>query len=759
VNAPHPPWDGIVTVVGTPAPHDSAALHVAGEAAYTDDLPEPRGMLHAAIGVSPHAHGTIERLALDAVQRAPGVVAVLTAADLDLAPARPRLPWISGDMARPWLATDRVRFVGEPVAVVVSETAVQGEDAAELVIVDYDPLDVVTDPEAALAGEGVVIHGDTNLACEFLQDSPDADLFAGCEVVVSGRVVNQRLAAAPLEGRAAAAVWGGERLTMWLSTQAAHGARGAVAGALGLDADGVRVIAPDVGGGFGAKIAPYPEEILVGWLARHLDRPVRWVESRTENMLALGHGRDHVHHFTIGGSRDGRIEAYRLDVLANGGAYPTMAGFLPTFTRMMAPGTYDIARVETNARTVATNTMSVEAYRGAGRPEATATIERAVDQFAAELGMDPVEVRRRNLLAAHAEPHTTPTGATYDAGDYLGALDAALAAAGYDDLRAEQARRLADGADRWLGIGVSTYVEITAGGGAPVEYGSVRMQPDGRALVLTGASPHGQGLHTAIATLVSEQLGISPDLVDVVHGDTDLVPRGGGTMGSRSMQLGGAAAHVAAVELVELAKSAAADELEASRDDIVLEDGRFQVVGTPAVSRTWAELAAATELVVERDFKAPGPTFPFGAHVAVVEVDPATGKVELVRLVACDDAGVIVNPLLAEGQRHGGIAQGAAQALWEEFRYDDDGNPLTSTFADYAIVSAAELPSFELVDHVTPTSYNPLGAKGIGESGTIGSTPAVQSAVVDALAHLGVRHVDMPCTPEKVWTAISSATA
>jgi carbon-monoxide dehydrogenase large subunit len=745
-----------VSILGTLVVRREDPALISGGARYIANLRD--GGLEHALAVtyvrSPVAHAAIGSIDTSEAAAMPGVVAVLTAEDLDIAAPRPRLPWVPAEMARPWLATGRVRFVGEPVAVVVSETPVQGEDAAELVVVDYDPLDVVVDPEAALEPSAPLLHGGTNLACEFLQESPDPELFAGCEVVVSGRTVNQRLAAAPLEGRAAAATWDGGRLTMWLSTQNAHGARNAVAGALGLDRGDVRLIAPDVGGGFGAKIAPYPEEVLVAWLARRLGRPVRWVESRTEDMLALGHGRDQVHTFTIGGTRDGRIEAYRLDILADAGAYPTMAGFLPTFTRLMAPGTYDIARVETNARVVVTNTMSVESYRGAGRPEATAAIERAVDHFAAEIGMDPVEVRRRNLLATHSEPHTTPTGATYDAGDYRGALDAVLAAAGYDDLRAEQARRLADGADRWLGIGVSTYVEITAGGGKPVEYASVRMQPDGRALVLTGASPHGQGLHTALALLVADRLGISPDEVDVVHGDTDVVPRGQGTMGSRSMQLGGAAAHAAAVELVEVAKAVAADELEASVADIVMEDGRFSVAGTPSISRSWTDLAAVSELVVEQDFEAPGPTFPFGAHLAVVEVDPETGKVDLVRMVACDDAGVIVNPTLADGQRHGGIAQGAAQALWEEFRYDEDGNPLTSTFADYAIVSAAELPSFELVGHVTPTTYNPLGAKGIGESGTIGSTPAVQSAVVDALAHLGVRHVDMPCTPERVWAAI-----
>ncbi len=664
-------------------------------------------------------------------------------------------------MSRHVLAADIVRHVGEPVAIVVAETSAQGEDAAELVIVDYDPLDAIVDPERALDPDAPLLFdaAGTNLACEFLQEEPSADLFAGCDVVVSGRMVNQRLAACPLEGRASAAVWDGGRLTHWISNQAPHLAAGYLSGTLGVDRDDVRVITPDVGGGFGAKIFPSVEDVLTAWVARRLDRPARWTETRSENMVAMGHGRDHVHTFTIGGSRDGHVTAYRLDILANAGAYPANAAFLPTFTRMMAPGTYDIDRVETNARVVVTNTMSVEAYRGAGRPEATAAIERAIDMFAAEIGMDAAEVRRRNLIANDAFPFRSKGGATYDAGDYVGALDAALEAAGYDDLRAEQARRRSAGDGPLLGIGVSTYVEITGGGGQPREYAAVDVETDGTIVARTGSSPHGQGLATAFATLVADRLGVDPERITVVHGDTALVPRGEGTMGSRSLQAGGSALVVASEQLVDAARELAADDLEADLADVVMDVGRFHVVGTPAIALDWADLAAAHpgELAVELDYKAEAATFPFGAHVAVVEVDPETGKVTLTRLVACDDAGAILNPMLAEGQRMGGIAQGAAQAMLEEFVYDGDGNPLTASFADYSVISAAELPSFELVTRETPTPNNVLGAKGIGESGTIGSTPAVQSAVVDALAHLGVRHVDMPTSPERVWRAINSA--
>ena len=774
-----------MSMMGTRVVRKEDPALLRGRGRYTGDLhgvqpegPDLDGMVELVFVRSTIAHAMVTGIDTSDAVAADGVIAVFSAADVDLAPMRAAMPWVPPMMFRTWLATDRVRFVGEPVAIVVAETLGQAVDAAELVIVDYEPLDVVVDPELALSGEVRLFDHDSNIAAEFRDAVPDAvpdmaapvvsatPLFEGCDVVVEGRMVNQRVAAAPLEGRVSVASWSEETgLTQWFSNQGVHGAMRAFRTALGLEAGRLRLIAPDVGGGFGAKINPYPEDILTGWVARRLGRPTRWVESRSENMVGLGHGRDQIHRFAIGGTRDGRVLAFRNEIIANAGAYPTMAAFLPTFTRMMASGTYDIARIETTAIAVVTNTTPVEAFRGAGRPEATATIERAMDLFAAELGMDAIEVRRRNLIAADRFPFTTPAGATYDVGDYAGALDAVLDAAGYDDLRRQQAERraVATGGsdDRLLGIGVSTYVEITAGGGPPTEYGSVRVEADGSATVLTGSSSHGQGHETVWSTLVADRLGIDPGRITVLHGDSTLVPRGGGTMGSRSLQLGGVAVHNASVELVERACGIAAELLEAAAEDVVLDTdgGRFHVQGVPARSLGWTDLAVEhlDELAVETDFTAAGPTYPFGAHVAVVEIDAGTGKVELIRMVCCDDAGVIINPLLADGQRHGGIAQGIAQALTEEIRYDSEGTPLTSNFADYGIVSACELPAFELVGHVTPTPFNPLGAKGIGESGTIGSTPAVQSAVIDALAHLGVRHIDMPCTPERVWRAITGA--
>ena len=740
---------------------DPRFLTVGG--AYTADLRDPLldGALHATYVRSTLAHAEIRSVEIADALDLPGVVDVVTGADVDLDPMPPSPPLFPPAMSRPLLATDRVRFVGEPVAVILSETAAQGIDAAEAVWVDLEPLPVVVDPEAARDAE-VLLFPDagTNVAIEFGSTTDDS-LFDGCEVVVTERLSYPRVAGAPLEGRSAAAAWDADgRLHAFVSTQHAHGVRDALAGTYGLDPSMVRVVAPDVGGGFGPKIGAYPEERLLPWLARRSGRPVRWAETRTENMIAMGHGRGQVQRVTIGGRRDGTVEAYRLEVLQDSGAYPNLGAFLPYFTRMMSPGTYAIERVECTSVSVLTNTMSTVAYRGAGRPEATAAIERAMDLFAAEIGLDPAEVRRRNLVAPFDAPHTTPSGATYDSGDYGGALDAVLVAAGYDELRAEQARRRAAGDPVALGIGVSTYVEITAGPSAGREFARIEVGADG-ATVFTGSSPHGQGHHTAFAMLASDALGIPMEQIRVVHGDTDLVARGDGTMGSRSLQLGGAAVTKVAAAVVDRAREVAAGLLEAAVDDVVLDtdNGRFHVAGVPAVHRSWGEVTEAAGGLVEADgdFVADQPTFPFGAHVAVVEVDTETGDVRLHRMVACDDAGRIVNPLLADGQRHGGIAQGVAQALYEEVRFDADGNPQTSNLADYAMISAAELPSFELVDHATPTWVNPLGAKGIGESGTIGSTPAVQSAVVDALAHLGVRHVDVPCSPERVWEAIRSA--
>ncbi|HEY1634798.1 MAG TPA: xanthine dehydrogenase family protein molybdopterin-binding subunit [Acidimicrobiales bacterium] len=728
---------------------------------YVDDL-KLDGAARVTYVRSTSAHARILSIDVDEARSAPGILTVVTAADVDLEPAPLEMPLLNQQMGQPWLARDVVRYVGEAVVAIVSETQAQGADAAELVLVDYEPLPVLVDPEEAIDSSTLLHPGaGTNVSFE-LQFGRDESLFDDCEVVVRQRMNNQRVAPCPLEVRAVAARWEDDgRLTQWSSTQAPHSVRDALAQTYGLFEDEVHVISPDVGGGFGAKIGGYPDELLVAWLARRVGRPLKWTETRSESMVALGHGRAQLQDIEIGGSRDGTITAYRLTALQDSGAYPRFGAVLPFMTRTMAPGTYTIPKVEFNSRSTVTNTTPVVSYRGAGRPEATAAIERAVDLFAAEIGMDPAELRRRNLVPAGEFPFTTPVGTTYDIGDYSRALDLALDASGYAELRKEQARRRDAGEVRQLGIGVSVYVEITNGvpGG---EYAAVEVHENGTAVVRTGTSPHGQGHVTSWAMLASDALGIPIDSIEVVHGDTDVVPRGVGTFGSRSLQVGGVAAHQAAGLVVDKARQLAAKLLEADPADVVLDKvgQRFHVAGTPAVAKSWAELAREAGsgpdgLSAETDFTPPGATFPFGSHVAVVEVDTETGKVTLERLVAVDDAGRILNPLLAEGQIQGGLAQGAAQALLEQVVYDEDGNPVTANLADYTFVSAAEVPSFETTPMETPTPVNELGAKGIGESGTIGSTPAVQNAVVDALSHFGVRHVDMPTTPERVWQAIN----
>jgi carbon-monoxide dehydrogenase large subunit len=734
-------------------------------AVYTDDLVDERltGAVHATFVRSPVAHARITGIDASAAVATAGVVAVLTGDDLGEVPEqKAMMPMYPPGMSQPLLARGVVRFVGEPVAVVLTDDRWSGEDAAELVAVDYEPLPAVVDPKDALTGE-VLLFPEVGTNVVLAQDAAeDPELFAGCEVVLTHEILNQRVAAAPLEVRAAAAVWDGGRLTLWMPNQGAQGSKSSVRGMLGLEDEAVRLITPDVGGAFGAKFGADVEHAVVALAARQVGRPVTWVETRSENMIAMPHGRAQVQTVTIGGDRDGRIRAYRLHVVQDAGAYPKFGALLPSLTSLMAPGVYDIPAVETSFSSVVTTTTPVGAYRGAGRPEATAAIERAVDLFAAEIGADPAEVRRRNLLPRFDEPHTTPTGALYDSGDYAAALDGVLAAADYAGLRAEQARRRERDDVRQLGIGLSVYVEITGGGaeaGGPKEDAEVEIHADGSATILTGTSPHGQGHSTVWAMLASEELGIPVERITVRWGDTDLVPKGGGTGGSRSLQLGGAAVRQAATELLELARQRAAEQLEVDPADLTVdrELGGLPVAGVPGAGVSYAQLAGAERLFVHTTFGQPGATYPFGAHVAVVEVDVESGKAELVRLVALDDAGTILNPLIAEGQRHGGLAQGAAQALLEEVLFDAEGNPTTSTFADYPIVSATEVPSFELVASETPTAYNPLGAKGIGEAGTIGSTPAVQNAVVDAVAHLGVRHVDMPTTPMRVWRAIREA--
>jgi len=546
-------------------------------------------------------------------------------------------------------------------------------------------------------------------------------------------------------------------VTLWCTTQRPHDTRDVVAAALEEPPDRVRVIAPAVGGGFGAKGSAYPEFVVAAWLARRLGRPVRWVETRTENLTNMTQGRDHVHDVELGLTSDGRFCWLRTKVTADVGAYPGIGALLPFFTMTMASGPYRIPVVDFESVSVITNKAPVFPLRGAGRPEATVSLERIVDLTAAELGMDPVELRRRNLLTSAEFPLTTPTGANMDSGDYARGLDLALETAGYEDLRAEQARRRARGDRKLLGIGVSVYVEVTAGG-LYQEFGSVTVERDGTVTVRVGTSPQGQGHVTAFSQILGEILGVAAERVRIICGDTAEVPTGQGTVASRSLQIGGSAVWTAANEVLDKARLLAAGILEAGVADIVVAPDGLAVAGVPARTVSWAELsAAAGGLAAETDFDQGEATYPFGAHVSVVEIDADTGDTRLLRHIAVDDCGRILNPLLVQGQVHGGIATGVSQALYEQSVYDADGNPRNTNFADYAMPAASELPRFETAHTQTPTPLNPLGAKGIGESGTIGSTPAVQSAVLDALEPLGITHLDMPYTPERVWRAIAAA--
>src|SRR6266536_2809730 len=640
----------MVTGIGAPVRRVEDPPLVTGSAHYTDDLPVP-GALHAAFVRSVMAHARIGVTDTAEAAAMPGVVAALTAADLDL----PLLPPGLGPagFARPPLAGEVVRFMGEAVAVVVAATREQALDAVEAVQVDYEPLPVVTDPVAALA--------------------------------------------------------------------------------------------------------------------RRLGRPVRYVESRSETMLTMTHGRGQLQQVELGATREGVITDLKVRIIADGGAYPGDASLMPGMTVRMLCGPYRIRRVEAHASTVATNSTPVAAYRGAGRPEATWLLERMVDLLAARLGLDPAEVRRRNLIQPDAVPYDTVAGARYDSGDYPAALERVLQRAGYERLRAEQAERRRRGDRLQLGIGLAAYVETTGFG---AELGGVTVERDGRVTVVTGTSPHGQGHETAWAQLAAGVLGVGLDQVRVVHSDTARVPSGSGTMASRSLQVGGSAVLRAGEQVLARGRELAAHLLEARVEDVVVHPGQgLGAAGAPATALSWAALAeaaadpahrppgadSAPALAAECSFEMPGSTYPFGAHLAVVEVDAETGLVRLLRHVAVDDSGRVLNPLLADGQVHGGIAQGVAQALFEEVRYDADGNNLTGTLASYRMPSAAELPSFETVRTETPSPLNPLGAKGIGESGTIGSTPAVHNAVVDALAPYGVTDLDMPATPERVWRAVETA--
>ncbi|MCI2976018.1 MAG: xanthine dehydrogenase family protein molybdopterin-binding subunit [Ferrimicrobium sp.] len=736
---------------------DPSLLRGEGRYVANLDLDDP---LFACFVTSPFAHARFTNVSIEDALAVPGVEHVLCAADLGVQPIpgaiRDRPEW-----SRPILAVDRVRYVGEPYALVLATSPEAAFDGAELVFADFEPLTAVIDPEEA-ATDAVLLFPDTTNIFSKSEPEHDPHLFDEADVVVSDRLINQRLAPCSLETRAMAAVPTPDgRLVVYASTQSAHGLKRTLTRCLDIDDTALVVRALDVGGGFGAKVTVYPEDVAIAGAAIKLGRSIKWQEDRSRSMLGLVHGRAQIQYVEIGAKRDGTLVGYRLHIIQDSGAYPAFGALLPTLTMLMAPGTYVIPKIETSYVSVATNTTPISAYRGAGRPEAAAAIERMMDRLALELEMDPVEIRRRNLIPNDAFPFTTPTGANYDVGDYVRALDAACEQAGYAQLRDEQRRRRVDQAPLQLGIGLAVYVEITNGGGSS-EYGRVEVRDDGSVVAYSGTSPHGQGHATAWSMLVSNELGIDLDQVQVITGDTDLVPRGVGTFGSRSLQTGGVAVQGAAHELSIRAKRVAAAMLEANEADIALGQAGAFVQGSPSITIHWAELAKRARelddpLDVTLDFDPADATFPFGAHLAVVEVDVETGQTRLVSLTAVDDAGKILSPLLAEGQVHGGIAQGIAQALLEEFRYSGDGTPLTPNFADYSMISATELPSFALIHQETPTFMNPLGAKGIGESGTIGATPAVWNAVIDALSHLGVHHINLPLSPQRIVSAISSA--
>ncbi|MCD9622959.1 xanthine dehydrogenase family protein molybdopterin-binding subunit [Rhabdothermincola salaria] len=758
-----------------------------GQGHYLDDL-APAGAtgapLHAVFVRSHDAHGHLAAVDVADALEAPGVVAVLTASDLGVQPV-PGHAMLAPAFARPPLATDTVHFAGEAVAVVVAESRVAAVDAAEMVVVDIDPLPPVTDLEASCAataasGSGTVLFPGlgTNVAFEGRFGTAD-DPCADAPHVVEGRFVNQRVAPAPMEPDGVLAVPDGDRLLVWASTQRVHHVRDAIASSLGLDPALVRVVAPLVGGGFGGKFEPSAEAVAVAACARTLDRPVQWVQTRTENLQSMPQGRGQRQRARLAVDADGGFLGLDVDVLADAGAYPMVGAVIPNATGLMASGPYRIPLVRAAGRAAATTTSPVGAYRGAGRPEATAMLERLVDVAARRLAIDPVELRRRNLLEVGDYPYTTPTGMTYDSGDPRRCLDEACARIDYDALRARQAQRRAGTGTRHLGIGIAMWLDCTPMN-RPSEYASIRIDPDAsdpdgvRVLVRDGANDQGQGHRTTWAVLISAVLGLAASSVELPGGDTDEVPTGEGTGSARSLMLAGAAVDGAARQVLDQARAVAAHLLEAAPADIVVtSEGTLAVVGSPSAEVSWARVArAAADPSLPDDVRSvvpeghlgaavessqPGPTFPEGCHAAVVEVDAETGHVELVRFIAVDDCGRVVHPTLVAGQQHGGIVQGIGQALFEAVQHDEDGTPLSTTLLDYAVPSAPELPSIEATTIDLSSPVNPLGAKGIGQAGAIGATVAVQNAVIDAVAHLGVEHIDLPLTPERVWSALAGA--
>lgn len=755
--------------IGQSLPRTGDRRLLTGAGRYVDDVREP-GAAHAAFVRSPHAHARVVRIDTAAALALPGVLAVYTGADVAamMAPQTAGVDMLPGRSIERWpLATDRVRFVGDPVAVVVAEDSYVARDAAGLVAVEYDPLPAVATAEAALAPGAPILHDgwENNAAIRWEKVSGDPDrVLAEAERVVEVRLLNNRIHAAFIEPRTilASPTPGTDDFTIWASTQVPHSLRTGIATALGLSEAGIRVIAPDVGGAFGAKGGLYGEYLLIPALARQLGRPVKWGETRSESFLATRHARDQVQTLRAAVEPDGTMRALEVSILGNLGAYD--ANRVPVNSGNMATGAYRVRDVRVTVTGVMTNTTPTGAYRGAGRPEAAYMLERLMDAIARDLQLDPVEVRRRNIVPVDAFPYDGPTGVRYDSGDYARTLDAATALIDYPAFRAEQAAARARG--RYLGIGFALYCEFAGPGW---DSARVRAQPDGTVTVAVGVSPHGQGGETAYAQIAADTLGVAFERIVVHSGDTALTPQGIGTFGSRGTSIGGSAVLLAARQVRDKARRFAAAMLEASEEDIEIADGRYAPRDVPERGVTFTEIARAAHrmmgipgglepgLEATSHFTPEGRTFPFGVHVAVVEIDAATGELTVRRYLAVDDCGVQINPRLVEDQVRGGLAQGFGQALQEVVRYDDEGQLLSGTFMDYAAPRANQLPNFDLAHTVTPSPFNPLGVKGVGEAGTTGAPPALVNAALDALAPLGVRHLDMPLTPEKLWRAMRGA--
>ena len=782
-----------VTAEASSGPHVGRVLRrkedpplIIGRGRYIDDIALP-GMLWAAFVRSPEAHAKVISIDTSAATARPGIHAVYTGADTsDLAAPLP-MAWVPPgvDVNNPehWaLARGVVNHVGDPVAIVIGDDRYAVNDAVEDVIVEYEPLPAIVDPEAALAG-GPLVHEalGTNKVHEWSLPGGDVEAgFADADVIVERKIVNHRIAGAPIETRGVLADYRAGSLTLWTSTQVPHFVRLFMALLLGLTEDHVRVIAPDVGGGFGSKLQVYGEELIACWASRKLGRPIKWIETRSENMQVTHQGRDQISQTKMGAKRDGTITAFHVKILADFGAYNMiLTPLIPSLGAFVMGGCYAIPNVQTDIIGVFTNKCPTDAIRGAGRPEATHMIELTLDALAHELGMDPLEIRRKNFIPADTFPATVATGVIYDSGDYPKTLDKLMEHVDVAAFRREQEELRAKGIYR--GIGFCTYTEIcglapsrvTGPAGVGVQAGlwesaMVRVHNTGAVTVYTGTSPHGQGLETAMAQIVADKLGVDPAIVEVIHGDTATGPEGRNTYGSRSLATGGEAVAKASDKVVAKVKAIVAAELEAAPEDIEVSGGKFSVRGSPDKGLSLAEVAGVAYIGAVPEGMEPGLeettfydpenfVFPFGAHACVVDVDPETGKASIVRYVAVDDCGRAVNPMLIDGQVHGGIVFGIGQALYERVHYDADGQLVTGTFVDYALPTAAELPSFETDRTETPSPVNSLGAKGVGEAGTIAASAAVTNAVIDALRPLGVDFINMPLSPMRIWEAIRSA--